>query len=111
MTDAGMSMLGRLGFQSGERMPLNNGPNPHGPGHGPFSIMHWVMSMATPAEVIQVAGRMGVKGVVRVRCRLIEGRDAGKTLIRNVSGPIKIGDIILLKETEMESVGRFNERR
>jgi small subunit ribosomal protein S28e len=67
--------------------------------------------MATPAEVIQVAGRMGVKGVVRVRCRLFEGRDAGKVLTRNVSGPVQIGDVILLKETEMESVGRLQERR
>lgn len=67
--------------------------------------------MATPAEVLQVAGRMGVKGVVRVRCKLIEGREAGKVLTRNVSGPVRIGDIILLKETEMESVGRLHERR
>ncbi len=67
--------------------------------------------MATPAEVLQVAGRMGVKGVVRVRCRLIEGREEGKVLTRNVSGPVRIGDIILLKETEMESVGRLHERR
>lgn len=67
--------------------------------------------MVTPAEVIQVAGRMGVKGVVRVRCKLLEGSEAGKVLIRNVAGPVRIGDIILLKETEMESVGRLHERR
>ena len=67
--------------------------------------------MATPAEVIEVAGRMGVKGVVRVRCKLIEGRDAGKVLIRNIAGPVRAGDIVLLKETEMESVGRLHERR
>lgn len=67
--------------------------------------------MATPAEVVQIAGRMGVKGVVRVRCKLLEGREAGKVLVRNTAGPIMVGDIILLKETEMDSVGRLNERR
>lgn len=67
--------------------------------------------MATAAEVIQVAGRLGVKGVVRVRCRLVESSEAGKILTRNVAGPVKVGDIILLKETEMDSVGRLHERR
>ena len=63
-----------------------------------------------PAEVVQILGRMGIKGVSRVRCRVTEGDDKGKVLTRNVVGPIKKGDIIILKETAMDSVGRLHGR-
>jgi small subunit ribosomal protein S28e len=66
--------------------------------------------MATPAEVIQVLERMGVKGVSRVRCKLIDGREKGKVLTRNVVGPIRKNDIIMLKEIEMESVDAMRRR-
>ena len=61
--------------------------------------------MAFAAEVLRVLGRMGIKGVSRVRCKVIEGPDKDKILTRNVVGPIRVGDTIMVKETEMESVG------
>ena len=58
-----------------------------------------------PAEVIAIIGVMGTKGVKRVRCRILEGKYKDKVIIRNVIGPVKKGDILMIKEAEMEVVG------
>ena len=67
--------------------------------------------MVVTAEVLQVLERLGVKGVSKVRCKVLDGRDRGKVLMRNVSGPVRKSDIIMLKETEMESAGRMGGNR
>lgn len=68
------------------------------------------MQDATPAEIIGVLNRAGTKGVMVVKCRVMEGRDKGKVLTRNVMGPIKVGDVVMLRETEMESSGKYGRR-
>ena len=59
---------------------------------------------AFPAKIMEITGKMGTReGGQQVRVKILAGPEAGKVMRRNVLGPIKIGDILMLRETEIEA--------
>ena len=56
------------------------------------------------AIVEEFVGRTGARGeVTQVIVQILEGPNKGRSMRRNVKGPVKIGDLLTLRETEIEA--------
>lgn len=59
---------------------------------------------AVPAVVEALIGRTGARGEVsQVKARILQGYDKGKVMRRNVKGPVRKKDILMLRETQIEA--------
>jgi small subunit ribosomal protein S28e len=65
---------------------------------------------AVPAIVEAILGRGGTRGeIIQVKAKILQGKNRGKSMRRNVRGPIKKRDILMLRETEIEARRLFKK--
>src|SRR3989344_5299620 len=69
---------------------------------------------AVNALVEQFIGRTGARGeVTQVKAKILSGPNRGRSMRRNIKGPVRIGDLVTVRETEIEArriKGSFNKR-
>ncbi|HNT60383.1 MAG TPA: hypothetical protein PKJ97_00205 [Candidatus Bilamarchaeaceae archaeon] len=62
------------------------------------------MADAVAAEIMEVKAKTGVYGeIYQVLCKILEGSESGRVILRNIKGPVKKGMIIMLIEPEREA--------
>lgn len=63
-----------------------------------------IFGTAVPGVVEDIVGKTGFRGeITQVKCRVLQGNDRGKVMRRNVKGPIRLKDVLILRETAIEA--------
>jgi small subunit ribosomal protein S28e len=58
------------------------------------------------AEIVEVKHgiKTGMYGeIYTASCRILDGKDKGRVIRRNILGPIKVGDVVRLTDTSREA--------
>jgi len=59
---------------------------------------------AVNALVEQFIGRTGARGEVsQAKVKILDGPNKGRSMRRNIKGPLRVGNLITLRETEIEA--------
>ena len=56
------------------------------------------------AEIVEIRGKTGVYGeIYQCLVKVLEGKDKGRVILRNIKGPVYKKMLIVLRETEREA--------
>ena len=62
------------------------------------------MSEGVAAEIVEIRAKTGIYGeIYQVLCKILEGPEAGRVILRNVKGPVRKGMVLILLEAEREA--------